>query len=394
MGYFAVLSLPDGPSFRVCRCHLNLWSLAGAVPGRRLWYLDIGLHLEAPEQAASVDESAWNPSAQATTSKELTAFQLRLPVDVETGGEKDLFDALSSHDIAELVFGGPVTLANDPAADVQRLIFADGELVCARVDDRKIERADDGADPYTTIVTVPLQRPVPPGESRYFRVRFRVYRPGPTWQWRGPWLARTGGRLDLRVADVRESRWAADERVLRDRVLPIEALNVFVMLPRWLKASLAHPDLAYVRTLEAGAWTRYLQGAPHLGAPARLTVHYWKYAARPDAAERTAVTKDKPFRVFLETERHSPFYGWWGYLRITLGVLLALVLAGPGLDLARDVDLPDPSTSWVKWLLGGSLVAVFGALIAGAKLVRSRFRVPRMMLRAAERGVLGRFGER
>lgn len=390
MGYFAVLSAPDGPTFRVRACHLNLWSLGSAIPSRRLWYLDVGVHIEAPAAMAP----AADPGAQRAPAA-LTAFQLRLPIDVESGGENDLYDALSSRDTAELVFGGPVDVFSDRDTDVQRLVFSDGDLTGARVDERKIVRGEDGSDPYTSIVTVPLQRPVPPGESRYFRVRFRVYRPGPTWRWRGPWLARTGGRLDLRVADVRESRFAQEERALRDRVLPIEALNVFVMLPRWLKTTLSYPGLTYVRTLEAGAWTSYLGGAPHVGAPARLTVHYWKHAARPDGSPATAaVTKDKPFRVFLEAERHSPFYGWWGYLRIALGVLLALALAGPGLDAARAVDLPAPSISWVKWLLGSTALAVFAAVAFGARLARTRFRSARIFLRAAERWLLGRVAQR
>lgn len=395
VGYFAVLSAPDGPAFRVRRCHLNLWSLATLLPGRRHWYLDVGVHIEALPPVAPADDPAGLPPSPAAPSNAVTAFHLRLPVDVETGGEKDLYETLSSQDIAELVFGGPVTLTTDPAVAVQRLSFADGDLVCARIDDGHVVRADDGADPYTTIVTVPLQRPVQPGESRYFRMRFRVYRPGPTWRWRGPWLARTGGRLDLRVNDVRESRSAAAERVLRERVLPIEALNVFVVLPRWLKPTLANPDLAYVRTLEAGAWTSYLHGAPHVGKPDRLTVHYWKHSARPDVpADTAAVTNDKPFRVFLETERHSPFYGWWGYLRIALGVLLALAIVGPGLQAARAVDLPDPSTSWITWVAGSTLLAVIGAIAFGTKLVQTRFRAPRLFLRATERWLLGRVAQR
>lgn len=377
MGYFAVLAAPDGPSFSPVKCHVNLWALAGAAPGRRLWYLDVGLDIQAHDVP-------------------LTAIQLLLPVDIEVGGHADLFDALSSQDVLELVFGGPVDLSTDRAADVQRLRGAGIDLECARIDAPNVEYHNI-LDRHSSLITVPLQRPVPPAERRYVRMRFRVFGMGPTWRWRGPLLARTGGRLDLRVSDVRESRSAVGERMLRDRVLPIDNLFVFVMLPNWLRPALANPDLAYVRTLESGAWTEYLKGAPHLGRADGLVVHYWKHVspARDGTGTGTppgAITADNPFRGFLDVERPSAAHGWWFYARVAIAVLIALLAAGPGLDLVRDVDLPSPSLSWFKLLVGTTVVGIVAAIALLTHQIQTRARRIRLIIRTVERWVLARVG--
>ena len=51
MGYFALLGESEDSVPKVVRAHINLWSLPSLIPGRRLFYFDVGVELEAGETA-------------------------------------------------------------------------------------------------------------------------------------------------------------------------------------------------------------------------------------------------------------------------------------------------------------------------------------------------------
>jgi hypothetical protein len=98
MGYFGVLHTGDTLRCEILLCHINLWCLPSLFPSRRLLYFDLGLQIRAGN------------------TEPVKAVEVLLPFRVEHGswpdGEQvahDLYDYMSSEDVAELVFGGPVS---------------------------------------------------------------------------------------------------------------------------------------------------------------------------------------------------------------------------------------------------------------------------------------------
>src|SRR6266540_7218458 len=75
MGFLGIMQDPDGAPFCVPELNVNLWVLPGLL-GRRVVYLEVGIHLQAPSEAA------------------LTSFILLLPGGTEEQ-PVDLADPLS-----------------------------------------------------------------------------------------------------------------------------------------------------------------------------------------------------------------------------------------------------------------------------------------------------------
>lgn len=140
MGYFAVLRpQPAGddsaeiPEIR--RCHINLWSLSSLIPGRRLFYFDVGLELVAT--AGPIDQ-----------------VELLLPFRVEEGPWKgragndktaqDLYDVISTGPAAELVFGGPVRIEQHGGGTSLRIGDYPDPLNLARVNSAGIHQSRHG----------------------------------------------------------------------------------------------------------------------------------------------------------------------------------------------------------------------------------------------------------
>src|SRR5262245_18781766 len=100
MGWFAVLQ-PDAVggsgTVSIPRCHINLWVLPGLWPGRKLFYFDVGLEIEA-------------------TSSPVSSIGLVLPFEAEKHTWHkhrrqhviDLHAQVIRTEVAELIFGGPV----------------------------------------------------------------------------------------------------------------------------------------------------------------------------------------------------------------------------------------------------------------------------------------------
>jgi hypothetical protein len=406
VGWFGVLADTARPEdfFRVSSCHLNWWALPTLAPGRRLFLLDIGLHVSAPP------------------AKELPAITLVLPVDLESvrwdGAEtmwvQDLYDALHQRDICSQVFGERVEIHDTDNG--YRVDFPGG----SRLDIVRILAAQAGrlngsttSRPDLSIWTIPLESPIPAGASRYVRFRVSVFTAGTVWRWKTVWFGKSGAQIDFRLADVREAMREERERQYWARVVPIEQLNVFFMVPPAFQARVASPALHYVRLLEAGQWGAYLRGARYRAPVRGLRVHYWRHptgappasslvqSTTPDIAttgvgtatkQQSPITIDDPFRIFLDLSRDIAIPASVSMLRTVLAVIIAIVIFHVCTHLVPiHLSWPRHFSTILTWILGSSVIAVFGALAKYWRIIISRFRTARLVLRRVERGFLKPF---
>lgn len=386
MGFFAVLtseSMPVDQMPFVSRCHLNLWSLPGLAPGRRLMYLDVGLEVVA-------------------TQSEVSAVRILLPFRLERGrwpdGSEvlqDLFGAATDQDTAELIFGGPVTMTQ--AAGAFRVTVGDypTDMQVVRVRATAAKVADDDAVRQdSSLVKVTLQEAIRPGERAYFRVRFRVFGSEPLWRWS---RSSGGAQVDFRICDVRESKFVDAERYLRQQILQIDQVNFFLMAPSRLVVAGKSPEFKYVRALEPGAWKKYLKGTAHLGRGGGLIVYYWQHRSTPlvekDPLSRAAkpISADNPFRILLSLQRPQNRTWLTSVLQVAVGVLVAMVV----LELGKHVDVSSWSLSdislgaTVRFLIGGTFLAFITFFERLRGWAAGRFLGPRLALRRFERWILG-----
>lgn len=416
MGWFGVLAESSKPEdrFLVRECHLNWWALPAALPGRRLFYLDIGLQLTA------------------SPTKPLTAFTLALPFDAEkikwSGKDltwaQDLHEIIRKDDISSQVFGGPVTVVGNSTAGYT-LEFRDGErwdLASVKVSGITLAAGAESNRRDLSLWSVPLTDEIAAGETRYVRLRWSVFRTGNIWRWRRQWLSNSGVEVDFRVADVREALREEHEREYWARVVPIEQVNLFLIAPPRLRARVASPALHYVRILEEGQWRDYLQGTRYFRPVRGMLVYYWRYPLRRGQAtapllaqpsepgggstsEREhdtarpqgplAITIDEPFRVFLGLNREGPAAGPGLLLRNVVSLVIALAIYAnlPHVSAhLHGIDVHPAAT--LKWIFGGSVAAVLGAVSLYAALIRGKLRSLRLLLRRLERAALRPFSGR
>ncbi|MFF0013489.1 hypothetical protein [Streptomyces sp. NPDC005374] len=375
MGYFAVLFRNSGEKFRIQRCHINLWALPGLLPGRRLLYFDVGLDIEA------------------VGNRPVKSVQLLLPFRVEearwrTGAAYalDLWEIAGQSDTAELIFGGPVEQhlsAGERRVESSRLAEP---LQFVRIRENEVAPVEDFKQrDDCSLFRVPLDKSIPPGQRRYIRLRWQVFGTQPIWEWK---RGGGGARVDLRISDIRESRFASQERPLRSRIAEIERVNFFLVLPPVLQVIAHSPAFNYLRRLEHQAWIPYLWGTAHFAWKRVLVVYSWRHSS-DDGVKPISI--ENPFRVFLEFGRAVPescFY------RIAKAVLLVFVVLSAQ-DHWSLVNSAFQAVAHIDFL---AVLAVVGAgtLLGGLALferVRSwtqnRFLKPRVWLRRVERSILG-----
>ena len=132
------------------------------------------------------------------------------------------------------------------------------------------------------------------------------------------------------------------QRHMRNRILDIHQVNVFLMASPKLQLAAHSPTFKYLRILEYGAWRRYLKGAHHAGLVRGLLVYYWRHPSGPSVGEargngkRGAINSDNPYRdLLLDFNRNASGTWWMQIVRIILGVTIALAI----LQGSQTVDL-------------------------------------------------------
>jgi hypothetical protein len=326
MGFFAVLRDGDARPFAVSHLHLNVWALPGLL-GRTVFLCDVGLRLR--------------PSGP------LTSLQLGVPVPTAANGLVDLADVMLDPAAASLVFDRPVDVHHRRTID-----YGDGRLRVLRV--AAASRLLDTTTTYSRWRIV-LQTPAAAREECYLRLRFRGRRAGRAWRWQWSGLSRTGALVDLRVADFRETRLVPDQERVAASLVSVAVLSAFVIAPDRLHERMIRPPPRYVRLLEGRAWEPYLGRATDLRRAGKFTVWSW---------HATHVDADHPFRGFLDL-RALPTVpvGWLAQIALT--VLLAVVLAGGGAELATS---PLAGALRAAWQEAAERGAAIGLTSAGAVL--------------------------
>ncbi|MCX4853900.1 hypothetical protein OG426_53615 [Streptomyces canus] len=374
MGYFAVLFKNGGEKFRVQRCHINLWALPGLIPGRRLLYFDVGLDIEA------------------VGSRPVKSVQLLLPFRVEEARWRsgaryalDLWEVAGQSDTAELIFGGPVRqrLSGDErrvessrlAEPLHFIRIRENEV--APVD--KFKQRDD-----CSLYNVPLGKAIAPGQRRYIRLRWQVFGTQPIWEWK---RGGGGARVDLRISDIRESRFASEERSLRPRIAEIDRVNFFLVLPPVLHVIAHSPAFNYLRRLEHEAWIPYLWGTAHFAWKRVLVVYSWRHSSDE---ETKPISIENPFRIFLEFGRAVPESCAYRMVKAALFIFVVLLaqdhwsLVNSAFETVTHVNV----VAVLAFLGAGTLLGGLALFERVRSWTQSRFLKPRMWLRRVERSIL------
>lgn len=342
MSFFAVLNPRqdnDRDEFVVHQCHINLWSLGALKPRRRVLYLDIGLKLQAKKA-------------------DLKELQIALPADVSH--YLDLSDEITSNQkIAELIFDSSVTITRGTAeATTLRIGGDDAMQVLGVVPNNK--KIDQLSEKGFSVWPIELAETLRKGDTGYVRVRFHVTDLRPTLSWQKAGWRRTGAILDFRLNDQRSTATLTAGHTLRRRVVDLENVYFFSMMPSILHARTVNPQLNYTRVLESEAWAAYLHRRPERSGKAVL-VASWKakskamppYGRRKLTIREPAVTLEKPLRIYVDyvqTPVKHPI------VIAAITAVLLLILAGAVYDL--------PLQAWSQAVVDhisdglGTLVAV------------------------------------
>jgi len=266
MAFFAIIRDHED-SFEVLQCHINIWCLGG-IFGHSNFVWDVGLRLRG------------------TIDGKVTKIYVAFPFGADVSGVEDLHDRLIHQHTAELVFGGPVKIDRD------EITYDESPVALGRVDSSR--RIEDKCGPDYSFWEIVISPPLAKGKELYVRVRLRIARCGSTWVWRRSLGRKNGALVDLRVSDVREAVAVGTWGAFRDRIVPIEKLNLLVIAPDFLQMRAASPALRYMRLLESRAWENYLGQSPSLRDRRRLIIYHWRSQKGEPVDVRT------PFLAFLD----------------------------------------------------------------------------------------------
>jgi hypothetical protein len=327
MAYFAIIRDRDD-SFNVVQCHINIWCLGG-IFGHSNFVWDVGLRLRG------------------TTETKIKKIYLALPIGTDRSGLEDLHDRLLDQHTAELVFGNPVKIDGD------EITYDEHPVTLARVD--TCNRIEDKCGSDYSFWEVGIGPPLVPQKDLYIRMRLRIAHCGNTWVWKRSLGRKNGALVDLRVSDVREAVAVGTWASFKDRIVPIEKLNLLVIAPDFLQMRAVSPSLRYMRLLESRAWENYLGQSPNVLGRRRLIIYHWR------SPKDEPVDVKKPFLAFLDLSRD------YGFVRPANHVTAAVfILAIAAIAYAYGKSVADGTASWVaEFARQNKLVSIlsgFGAL--------------------------------
>jgi hypothetical protein len=342
LSFFAVLDVEDQDKrkrFTVERCHLNLWSLAGLGPRRRIFVLDVGLKIKA-------------------SSVPVRGFSLALPFGVDT--YSGLEDQVRTQTTAELIFDSTISYPGNgdaPREPVIRVGSDDMKILSVQVGQKKTARLSNES---LTVWDFSFITPLPAGEIGYVRLRFPIVNLGRTWQWQKASWRKSGAILDLRLSDQRSTATLDGGSELRARALALEGVNVFAMVPAWLNGRAMHPELNYTRVLENDVWSSYLRRQAERGAKPMI-VFAWKV--------NIPVTLDSPLRIYADfiMRRRTP---------VLLIAVVALVCSVAAIGLIFDLPVRQPvldGLAWAQDLIAHAILWIAGAGLFGIFLKYAKF---------------------
>lgn len=268
MGFFAILRKDgDRSDLEVVECHLNLWVLPGLL-GERPFYCDVGLHIR-------------------TGDTPLRELRIALPAGANKCGFEDLGNRLTSQQVAQLIFGKPVTYPSPDSID-----YGQGQLKILLVPSANLELDKERSTSDFTLWTIRTASPLPSHSEGYLRVRFLLSQASRIWYWKKFLLTRYGALVDIRFCDVREAWNVKDGNALRTSIIPIRSLNFFVVVSSFFHLVATSPPLHYTRILEGKPWTSYLRRRVSVLGNKKLSIYQWR--------NQSPLDPDNPMRVYLD----------------------------------------------------------------------------------------------
>jgi hypothetical protein len=275
--------------------NVNLWVLPGLL-GRRVVYLDVGIHLQAPPAAG------------------LNSLILLLPGGTDSK-VVDLAGTITDLKAAKLIFGEQVEVDFNEGT----LRFTEGEDVeILPISTSDTAMVPTKSDRNFSHWHVQLARPV--NNTAYVRLRFRVRTRGRMLLIRGFGMFASRIVIDFRVSDLRESITVPDQAIYQRALLPIDKLTCHLILPTRFRAPTAGTSTPVLppRILEGAVWEPYLQRATYLLRQGKLTVFPWHHNA--------SITLNRPFRAFLDASRDLPVVLPYQFLVAVVAVACAELL--------------------------------------------------------------------
>lgn len=316
MGFFGVATSPGADGVpKIQRCHINLWTLGGLF-GHRCSYFDVGLLIKAPKDG-------------------LRSLQIGVPF--ETSEDPTLALECLRHPMLNPVVSGLI-FANDEvlnSAD-KTLKFGDEKTQVVGVDVPQCQLEQDPKDRTFSLWNIHLAPALKGRESGYVRIRFLIQRTGRMWRWQKSLFSKSGGLLDLRLYDERESVTVKNSDGFVSRAVPVKDLNAFSIMPAKFNATITTPEAVYVRALEGKVWRPYLKRRTNLGRQDKYLIYRWL------AEDRLSIKS--PVRIFQQFQRES---SPWPSGRDFVLLLLAFALA----TLVFDIEFN--SFDWVSDSLKG-----------------------------------------
>lgn len=269
MSYLAVLHEQPASLVITC-CHINIWRSRNWMRPYSLFDLGIGLKL--------------------ASGKRRQEIQVALPFF--TNNFRDLKPVLLENDTATLVFGEPITCQPVDDAAFHWLTSApprdEGKAIKLRLASCKGERLPEFDAQNGSVWRITPQIALDESDEAYVRMRF-VCRGGAIWA-----TDRDGGAVvDLRIADTRGAVAHKSWSGFAGQLVSIQGLNAFVITPAFLVDRASSPDFSYVRLLEHGVWSNYLNGRNGFGG--KMVVRHWRHG-KPEAP----ISGKNPFAGFLQ----------------------------------------------------------------------------------------------
>jgi hypothetical protein len=340
MSYFALVKPTDGKSFEVRHCHINLWSLPGVL-GRKI-YFDVGVHFVALEN-------------------NVKKFDVALPLVADS--LIDISTPLRDRVTSQLIFRtessqGRISFGAAKDVEISQVNEEDCKAGTKKESDRSLWH-----------VSIPE---VLQGDQRYFRIRFPVQHCGRMWNKKRHMLLNYGALLDFRVADTREAPGDPEWDSVRDRIVPIQDLYVFVIAPLTLQMQSASPPLYTSRILEGDSWETYLNRKTR---GERMVIYQWNKNYPATTPPRPEIDVSNPYRVFLDLSREVISVSVPAAIQST--VVTIVIIGGIGLLIwwaFSFVDIAGLKTAWAKVVAGVTVTGIIGWIVSKVGLARKIIR--------------------
>lgn len=298
MGGFAICKVKkDSKLTSVKACHVNVWVLPAFWVNPELLY-DLGVAIEVSEDA--------------TEEK----IEIYLPFDCTDC--KDLRPRFND-DISSLIFGEEAAKKGD------LITLTDSGKRYTLLDLRSRVSKVSGITTTRNFSVWEIKLPhLEVGNLYYFRLRFESDDLGRVSQRKASGYLTNGNLFDLRFLDERD--WIkAPKRPLRDFMMDMEKLQVFVITSAAFQNRATSPNLRYIRSLEGESqWYEYLGRNPSRGDRRKFLISYWKLGQWSDGDK--PVSWREPARIFMDQSRDFGYLPWQNYFRVWLLSVTTLLL--------------------------------------------------------------------